>query len=320
MIRLQISVKSNALLSYISHMTEQKKAENQIIDDFIDHAWLERGFSKNTILAYKNDLNKFYHHMVSMQLDLKDIQEDDIRIYISQLSKQKISAKSVARLVSSLRHFFLYLNAQDDSFINPMNHVLMPKIGKKLPVTLTEDEVGALIDAPQTITALGKRDRAMLETMYATGMRTSELIDLHVSQLNLTQGLIRLMGKGNKERIVPLGEIASDQLKEYLALARLSILKGRQSDYLFPSQKSNKMSRQGFWQLIKKYAQLAGIHKSISPHTVRHAFATHLLNHGADLRVVQLLLGHSDVATTQIYTHIAKERMKALHHKHHPRG
>jgi integrase/recombinase XerD len=301
-------------------MSEPKKGKNLLVDDFLEYSLLERGLAKNTVLAYQSDLNKFQQYVAVTTKSIQTIQEQDIREYINFLSKQKMSAKSLARHLSSLRHFFSYLTTQDSALKNPMGLITMPKIGKKLPITLTEDEVETLLNAPRDDTAIGRRDRAMLELMYATGVRTSELIDLHLNQLNLSQGFIRLMGKGNKERIVPIGEIASDCIKQYIALDRDMILKGRLSDFIFPTQKSHKMTRQGFWQLIKKYAQIAGIAKPISPHTVRHAFATHLINHGADLRVVQLLLGHSDVATTQIYTHVAKERMKSIHQKHHPRG
>jgi integrase/recombinase XerD len=196
----------------------------------------------------------------------------------------------------------------------------MPKIGRALPQTLTEEEVDSLLAAPNVSEPLGNRDRAMLELLYATGVRVSELINLKTSQMNLNQGVLRVIGKGNRERLIPLGGEAQDWLRDFIDGARIEILLERQTEYLFPTRRGDRMTRQAFWHIIKRYAKKAGVKKKLSPHTVRHAFATHLLNNGADLRVIQLLLGHSDVSTTQIYTHIARERMKELHSRHHPRG
>jgi integrase/recombinase XerD len=228
--------------------------------------------------------------------------------------------RSTARQLSSFRRFYRYLLREGAISEDPTANIAMPKIGRSLPQSLTEEEVDALLAAPNVSDPLGHRDRAMLEVLYATGVRVSELINLKMAQINLNQGVLRIIGKGDRERLIPLGDEAQDWISEFSAGARVEILLERQTDYLFPTRRGDKMTRQAFWHIIKRYAKKAGISKKLSPHTVRHAFATHLLNNGADLRVVQLLLGHSDVSTTQIYTHVARERMKELHSRHHPRG
>ncbi len=291
-----------------------------LIEQFIDYVWSELGLADNTIKSYSNDLRHFDTYIKINKKNIQDVNESLIKEYISQCVLNGITARTQARKLSTLRKFYAYLMQHNLIEVNPTSQIKLPKIGKSLPKTLTEDEVIKLLAAPDRKKLIGMRDKAMLELMYATGIRTSELVSLKLNQVNFEQGLIRLMGKGNKERIVPIGEIALDVLEDYVLHHRPILVKEKLSDYLFPSQKAVRMSRQGFWQLIKRYARQVGITKPISPHTVRHAFATHLINHGADLRVVQMLLGHSDVATTQIYTHVARERMKAAHSKHHPRG
>jgi integrase/recombinase XerD len=228
--------------------------------------------------------------------------------------------RSTARQLSSFRRFFRYLLREGTIKEDPTAQIAMPKIGRSLPKSLTEEEVEALLAAPAVNDPLGNRDRCMLEVLYATGLRVSELVNLRGTQVNLNQGVIRIMGKGNRERLIPLGEEAVRWLSEFSRGPRAEILLERQTDYLFPTRRGDRMTRQAFWHIIKRYARKASVNKELSPHTLRHAFATHLLNHGADLRVVQMLLGHSDLSTTQIYTHVARERMKELHSTHHPRG
>lgn len=296
-----------------------------ILEQFIDVIWMERGLSENTLSAYRTDLKKF-----SLWLSLKNIAETGDSLiyanrniiieYLAELEALEISSRSRARLLSSLRLFYAYLIREKMISIDPVALIDAPKLGRTLPKTLTEDDVESLLQAPDTATLLGLRDRALFEVLYATGLRVSELVGLHMSQVNLSQGVIRVTGKGNKERLVPLGEEAVSWLEKYLCSARADLLKQAVSDALFVTKRGAAMTRQAFWYLIKRYATQAQIMAEISPHTLRHAFATHLLNHGADLRVVQMLLGHSDLSTTQIYTHVAKARLKSLHSQHHPRG
>ena len=244
----------------------------------------------------------------------------DLLEYISWRVDGGAKPRSTARQLSSFRRFFRYLLREGVIAEDPTTQIAMPKIGRTLPQSLTEEEVEALLAAPVVSDPLGHRDRAMLELLYATGVRVSELINLKLSQVNLNQGVLRIIGKGDRERLIPLGDEAQDWVKKFIDGPRVKILLKRQTEYLFPTGRGDRMTRQAFWHIIKRYAKKAGIGKKLSPHTVRHAFATHLLNNGADLRVVQLLLGHSDVSTTQIYTHVARERMKELHSRHHPRG
>jgi len=288
------------------------------IDRFLDALWMERGVSDNTLIAYRSDLQKYALWLDKNKCEMTNAQEGHLRSYLSSMKGR--TAKTMARHLSSLRSLYGYLVREGITKHDPSAQIEAPKLGRQLPKFLTEAEVEALLNAPDTRNSLGLRDKAMLEILYATGLRVSELIGLQPGQVNLRQGVVRVLGKGNKERLVPLGEESIEWLNRYTQGARIELLKGSISDALFPTRRGTVMSRQAFWYLIKRYAVVAGINKTISPHILRHAFATHLLNHGADLRVVQMLLGHSDISTTQIYTHIAQERLKNLHAVHHPRG
>ena len=281
---------------------------------------MERGLSENTLDAYRADLLALDQRLKERDVKIVGASKADLLDYISWRVGGGAKPRSTARQLSSFRRFYRYLLREGTIAEDPTAEIAMPKIGRALPQSLTEDEVDALLAAPNVSEPLGNRDRAMLELLYATGVRVSELINLKMSQMNLNQGVIRIIGKGNRERLIPLGGEAQDWLRDFIDGARIEILLERQTDYLFPTRRGDRMTRQAFWHIIKRYAKKAGVSKKLSPHTVRHAFATHLLNNGADLRVIQLLLGHSDVSTTQIYTHVARERMKELHSQHHPRG
>ncbi len=294
--------------------------KQDMLDAFIDNLWLEKGLSKNTLQAYRTDINHFSQWLTSQGYSFSNIQRSDISQYLAERGEHGQSPRSIARLLSALRHFYRYLLRENHITVDPTTLIDSPKLGRKIPHSMSEQDVTALLEAPDTQTDLGMRDRCMLELLYASGLRVSELVNLKLNQLNRNQAAIRVMGKGNKERLVPIGEQAMDWLGQYLKYARVNLLKGDASDYLFISNRKQVMTRQTFWHAIKRYAIKAGINYAPSPHTLRHAFATHLLNHGADLRVVQLLLGHSDLSTTQIYTHIAQARLKGLHQTHHPRG
>jgi integrase/recombinase XerD len=295
--------------------------ERAVIEAFADALWMERGLSPNTLAAYQSDLRAFAFWIDRERgRRLAEAERLDLLDYLALLSLHGRNPRSAARLLSCLRQFYQHLVRQGLIQEDPSARVDAPKLGRPLPKSLTEAEVEALLGAPDTTDARGHRDRTMLEVLYASGLRVTELVTLTPSQVSLTQGVLRVMGKGSKERLVPLGEDAVAWLVDYVPGARRELLAGRASDFLFPTRRSDCMTRQAFWQLIKRYAILAGVAKSLSPHTLRHAFATHLLNHGADLRVVQMLLGHSDLSTTQIYTHVARERLKQLHARHHPRG
>jgi integrase/recombinase XerD len=292
-----------------------------LIEGFADALWMERGLSQNTLAAYQSDLRAFAHWLNEERgQPLIAAERADLLDYLARLAQQGRNPRSSARLLSCLRQFYQHLRRRGLIEIDPSARVDAPRLGRPLPKSLSEADVEALLGAPDTQDARGHRDRTMLEVLYAGGLRVSELVNLTPSQVSLTQGVVRILGKGGKERLVPLGEDACDWLRDYVRGPRLDILGGRVSDFLFPTSRSDCMTRQAFWQLIKRYAILAGVVKPLSPHTLRHAFATHLLNHGADLRVVQMLLGHSDLSTTQIYTHVARERLKQLHACHHPRG
>jgi integrase/recombinase XerD len=291
------------------------------IDRFLDAVWMERGLSQNTLSAYSRDLVAFARWLsANRNGQLLQAQREDILAYLATRVENGAKPRSTARLLSSLRRFYQHAIREGWMQSDPSDRIDAPKLGRSLPKSLSEDEIESLINAPDVKTALGLRDRAMLELLYATGLRVSELVELRIPQVNLRQGVVRTLGKGSKERLVPLGETAADWLEKYLDDGRADILKGQKSEHLFVTQRGSSMSRQAFWYVIRRHAQNAGIHKSLSPHTLRHSFATHLLNHGADLRVVQMLLGHSDLSTTQIYTHVARERLKGLHAQHHPRG
>lgn len=295
--------------------------DRTLIEGFADALWMERGLSRNTLTAYQSDLRAFAHWLnQERRRSLIAAERADLLDYLARLAQQGRNPRSSARLLSCLRQFYQHLRRRGLIEVDPSARVEAPKLGRPLPKSLSEADVEALLNAPDTEDARGHRDRTMLEVLYASGLRVSELVNLTPSQVSLTQGVVRILGKGGKERLVPLGEDACDWLRDYARGPRLDILGGRVSDFLFPTSRSDCMTRQTFWQLIKRYAIQAGIAKPLSPHTLRHAFATHLLNHGADLRVVQMLLGHSDLSTTQIYTHVARERLKQLHARHHPRG
>lgn len=298
--------------------TNISSKSKQIIDSFLDTLWMERGLSKNTLSAYRSDLIHFSKWLQPKKVELVKVEAKDILAYLS--SSDNVSARTVARRLSSLRRLYEYLLREEQIKQNPVSNVDAPKLGRTLPKTLTEAEVEALLNAPDTEQASGVRDKTMLELLYATGLRVSELVGLTVQQVNLRQGVVRVTGKGNKERLVPMGEEANLWLERYLSTARSEILNHALTDAMFPSNRGKAMTRQTFWHMVKRYANLAEIKKTLSPHVLRHAFATHLINHGADLRVVQMLLGHSDISTTQIYTHVARERLKDLHAEHHPRG
>ena len=297
-----------------------KKYSDDIIAKFLDALWLEKGLSDNTLQAYRSDITAFAKWSETQNLSLTQIQPQHVNSYLVFLAEKSRSARSQARLLSCLRQLYGYLVREQTIAVDPTSLIPLPKVGRSLPKYLSEKDVEALINAPDTLTVLGIRDRAMLEIIYASGLRVSELVDLELSQLNLRQGVVRVQGKGDKQRLVPFGEQASEWIERYLNESRLELLKNSQSDSLFVTNRKKSMTRQAFWHIIKKYAFQIGIEEALSPHTLRHAFATHLLNHGADLRVVQMLLGHSDISTTQIYTHIAQARLENIHAEHHPRG
>lgn len=309
------------------NFTEQRKVNksmisnsNLSIDRFLDSIWTERGLSTNTLGAYKTDLRLLAKDLAYYGIEINLARKADILSYISKRVASGIKSRTTARQISSYRAYFQFLLRTNQIKIDPTLDIEMPRIGRILPKTLTETEVDELLQAPDITDVIGHRDKAMLELMYATGLRVSELITLKMSQVNFNQGVIRVVGKGNKERLVPIGEESVKWLEDFISTSRTDILQKQQIDFLFPTKRGQSMTRQTFWYAIKRYSKKAGIRKNISPHGLRHAFATHLLNNGADLRVVQLLLGHSDLSTTQIYTHIARERLKKLHGEHHPRG
>ena len=289
------------------------------LDSFIDHLWLEDGLAKNTLDSYRLDLYAFALWITEQNKQLLAVEQADIQQYLAvkfPLSKPR----SISRLIASLRRFYRYLIRENKISLDPTIQIQSPKLPRSLPKSLSEDEVLALLNSPNVDEPIGLRDRAMLELLYACGLRVTELVGVKVTEVSLSDGVVRVTGKGSKTRLVPMGEEAVDWISRYLSEARPAILQKRLCDALFVTNRADEMTRQGFWYLIKRYALLAGITKNMSPHVLRHAFATHLLNHGADLRVVQMLLGHSDISTTQIYTHVARERLKKLHSVHHPRG
>jgi integrase/recombinase XerD len=300
--------------------TPGRQDSRAMIDRFLDAIWMERGLSENTLGAYRADLMALQQRLAERDVEFVRASRADILDYIAWRVEGGAKPRSTARQLSSFRRFYRYMLREGVIAQDPTAQIAMPKIGRALPQSLTEDEVDALLGAPNVSEPLGHRDRAMLEVLYATGVRVSELINLRLSQINLNQGVLRIIGKGDRERLIPLGDEAQDWVREFMEGPRVEILLERQTEYLFPTRRGDRMTRQAFWHIIKRYAKKASVNKKLSPHTLRHAFATHLLNNGADLRVVQLLLGHSDVSTTQIYTHVARERMKDLHSRHHPRG
>ena len=293
-------------------------ADSRSIEEFIDLSWMERGLAEATLSAYRSDLSRFSRWLSGRGRRLEEVRRLDVLDFLGEHAHWP--PRTVARRLSALRRFYQHLEREGRIGNNPCDRVDAPRLGRPLPGVLSEQEVERLLAAPDLETASGVRDRAMLEVLYATGLRVSELVGLRSEQVNLIQGVLRVVGKGGKERLVPLGEPAVEWLERYLRKGRPDILVERRTPALFPTSRGRAMTRQAFWHLIKRYAARAGISQGISPHTLRHAFATHLLDHGADLRVVQMLLGHRDISTTQIYTHIARERLKVLHARHHPRG
>lgn len=295
-------------------------SEAQLIDAYVDALWLEKGLASNTLDAYRRDLTFWAAWLAAQQGRLMQASKVHVLGYLGIQPSLQRSVRSSARLLSCLRGFYRYHLREGRLQVDPTADIDSPKLGRPLPKSLSEGDVEALLKAPDVEAVIGLRDRAMLELLYASGLRVSELVGLHFSQVSTNQGVVKVIGKGNKERLVPMGEEALHWLQCYLATARPALAGPQQNEVVFLSQRGVQMTRQTFWHRIKHWARVAGIRATISPHTLRHAFATHLINHGADLRVVQLLLGHSDLSTTQIYTHVARERMKALHAAHHPRG
>ncbi|MCG6937092.1 MAG: site-specific tyrosine recombinase XerD [Gammaproteobacteria bacterium] len=301
--------------------------EQKIIEHFIDQLWMENGLSENTLSAYRNDLAGFALWLKEKHLSLLNVDAETIQDFLAFNYRIKQKRRSVARLLSTLRRFYLFFHRENRISEDPTRLLASPKGEHSLPVSLNEQQIEDLLASPDSSDVLGLRDRAMLEVLYATGLRVSELITLQTSQISLQQGVIRVVGKGNKERLVPVGEVALDWLMKYYQQSRPQLLsktannKNSLCSEIFVTRRGAAMTRQAFWYIVKRYAQLAGINTAhLSPHTLRHAFATHLLNHGADLRVVQMLLGHSDISTTQIYTHIADQRLRDMYQAHHPRA
>ncbi|MED7818797.1 MULTISPECIES: site-specific tyrosine recombinase XerD [unclassified Francisella] len=289
-----------------------------VVDAFLDNLWFEYGLSQNTISSYRTDLKFLQNYFSKTNLIRLDFEQ--LYAFISYRSKNGYSSRSNARMISTLRKFYAWLVTTGQVQSDPTAKLTMPKLAKSLPKDMTEADVEALLQAPDLTQDIGIRDRAMLELMYATGLRVSELVGLDIDNIDVNIGVIQVLGKGAKERIVPIGEYALEFLQKYLTESRSNLTKNFKEKAIFISQHSKRITRQSFWHRIKNYALSAGINTEISPHTLRHAFATHLLNHGADLRSVQLLLGHSSVSTTTIYTHISQNRLQEIYQKHHPRG
>lgn len=296
------------------------EAQLNLVDRFLDATWAERGLSKNTLTSYRYDLLLLASYLQESHQTLEIAQRKDILKFLAILVQKGRSPRSLSRYLSGFRQFYQWLLREGRRQNDPCALIESPKLGRGLPKALSEQQVTALIEAPDTSNALGLRDRAMLELMYATGLRVSELVSLELMRVNINQGVVRVSGKGGKERLVPLGEEAMTWLQRYLRDSRPELMGQGQCAQVFVTARKAGLCRQAFWHAIRKHARAAGIPYAVSPHMLRHSFATHLLNHGADLRVVQLLLGHSDLSTTQIYTHIAREGLKQLHAKHHPRG
>jgi len=303
-----------------SRRPQPTATDRAVIQSFLDSAWMEQGLSRNSLAAYRSDLAGVAAWLNALGLGLVEARREHLLEYLAERARSGARPRTSARLLSSLRRFFQWQVREGRVLEDPSARIDAPRIARDLPGSLSEREVEVLLHAPDSESELGVRDRAMLEVLYASGLRVSELVGLRMDQVNLRLGCVRIVGKGDKERLVPLGEHATEWLLRYLQQARPALLAGRLGDSVFVSRRGSGMSRQAFWQTIRRYALVAGISRAISPHTLRHAFATHLINHGADLRVVQLLLGHSDLSTTQIYTHVARRRLQDLHRRHHPRA
>jgi integrase/recombinase XerD len=295
-------------------------SKDPYIERFLDNLWAERGLSDNSLQAYRHDLQHLGDCLAQRGRSLVSAAREDLLAVLAAEVQQGKSPRSLSRYLSAYRQFYAWLVREGTISQDPVALIESPKTGRGLPKALTEEQVESLLATPDDQTPLGMRDKAMLELMYATGLRVSELVGLELSNLNLNQGVIRVVGKGQKERLVPIGEEAHASLQAYLASGRPGLLKGAQTNSVFVTSRKAGMTRQAFWHMVRRYAVRCDIQQKLSPHTLRHSFATHLLNHGADLRVVQLLLGHSDLSTTQIYTHIAREGLKRMHETHHPRG
>jgi integrase/recombinase XerD len=291
---------------------------NDLLDQFINYLRIERGLANNTIASYSRDLLRFSKFIEDQGASPLRVSRDQVSQYIQNFGKD-MSARSVARNISAIKSFFRYLVAEGRVEDNPARLIETPRASMRLPQVLSRDEIESLLAQPDENVPRGKRDRAMLECLYATGLRVTELINLKISDINLESGYLRTLGKGSKERMVPIGDTAMEAIKDYLSEGRPNLTKAKVSPYLFLSSRCKPLSRQGFWKIIKKYGLRAGIKKKISPHSIRHSFATHLIGAGADLRSVQVMLGHEDISTTQIYTHISREHLKDVHEKYHPR-
>jgi len=293
----------------------------RVIDEYINFLAVERGVSLNTLEAYSRDLNRYIAHIEKREIkDIKDISSDDVVAFLGSLRKSGLVANSVNRTLAALRGFYKYLVLQKLIKENPIANISLARVWMHLPDTLNEEEMRNLLDQPGVKNVLGIRDRAMMELLYATGIRVSELVSLTINNINWQTGYLIVMGKGGKERIVPVGQVAYDCLSRYVNKVRLGLLKGNSTTVLFLNRSGGGLTRQGFWKIVKKYAKKAGMMKRVYPHTFRHSFATHILERGGDLRSVQVMLGHSDISTTQIYTHVTRERLKDIHRKYHPRG
>jgi len=295
--------------------------DSDLIEQFLDALWIERNLAENTVASYRLDLMSLASWLAHHEKDLRHVDSVDLQSFLSERLEGGYKASSSARLLSAMRRLFQYLYREKLREDDPSALLASPKLPQRLPKDLSEAQIDRLLNAPSSEIPLELRDKAMLELLYATGLRVTELVSLTLNNVSLRQGVVRVIGKGDKERLVPLGEEALHWLEQYIEYGRPWLLNGQTLDVLFPSNRAQQMTRQTFWHRIKHYATLAGIDsEKLSPHVLRHAFATHLLNHGADLRVVQMLLGHSDLSTTQIYTHVATERLRKLHQQHHPRA
>jgi integrase/recombinase XerD len=299
-------------------MTSNPNQADDLADQFTHHLRVERGLSTNTVESYSHDLTRFFEFLEKRNVPSPSASQVDLMDYVSSLAG-RLSTRSIARNLSAVKMFYRFLVSDGKIEGNPARLLSAPKLPRRLPHVLSTEEVERLLAQPDAPTGRGKRDRAMLELLYATGLRVSELVNLKIANINLEAGYVRTVGKGSKERMVPVGTKALEALKEYLTQWRASFMKQRASSYLFLNPRGKPLTRQGFWKIIKRYGLVAGIRKEISPHSLRHSFASHLLEHGADLRSVQIMLGHSDISTTQIYTHVTRERLKQIHEKHHPR-
>lgn len=296
-----------------------KEDSQKLLQRYLDYLITEKGLSQNTVKSYLYDINKVCHLLEDKAKNLKNLSRDDLLGFMRTMKERGYSSRSIARWLVSVRNFYKYLMTEQWLDTDPTQNIEAPKTWKRLPKILSFEEVEELLRTPDCQTPLGLRDRAMLEILYATGLRVSELVSVELKDLRSDAGFLTCFGKGSKERIIPISGVADQMVKKYMKKSRNLLSKEKTSRYLFLNARGEKMSRQGFWKIIKKYAQRAGITKALSPHMIRHSFATHLLEHGADLRSVQMMLGHADISTTQIYTHINRERLKKIYDKYHPR-